>query len=131
MPRISLSVCFLSLALAFSSLAQAQALQSMKAHEKLGVTCQQCHGTDTPTTAPNEKQCLSCHANSSGHYRGAKLDAQGYGVPKVYIESGRNRAAAIHDSHSGLVRCTVCHTAHKAPPKMYCNNCHSFDVRTK
>ncbi len=33
------------------------------------------------------------HANSSGHYRGAKLDAQGYGVPKVYIESGRNRAA--------------------------------------
>lgn len=66
MPRISLSVCFLSLALAFSSLAQAQALQSMKAHEKLGVTCQQCHGTDTPTTAPNEKQCLSCHANSSG-----------------------------------------------------------------
>ena len=71
MPRISLSVCFLSLALAFSSLAQAQALQSMKAHEKLGVTCQQCHGINTPTTAPNEKQCLSCHANSSGHYRGA------------------------------------------------------------
>lgn len=59
MPRISLSVCFLSLALAFSSLAQAQALQSMKAHEKLGVTCQQCHGINTPTTAPNEKQCLS------------------------------------------------------------------------
>jgi len=55
MPRISLSVCFLSLALAFSSLAQAQALQSMKAHEKLGVTCQQCRGINTPTTAPNEK----------------------------------------------------------------------------
>ena len=43
------------LALAFSSLAQAQALQSMKAHEKLGVTCQQCRGINTPTTAPNEK----------------------------------------------------------------------------
>ena len=77
MPRISLSVCFLSLALAFSSLAQAQALQSMKAHEKLGVTCQQCHGINTPTTAPNEKQCLSCHANSSGQLSGSKVGCSG------------------------------------------------------
>lgn len=85
MPRISLSVCFLSLALAFSSLAQAQALQSMKAHEKLGVTCQQCHGINTPTTAPNEKQCLSCHANVRAI--GEQSWCSGYGVPKVYIES--------------------------------------------
>ena len=71
------------------------------------------------------------HANSSGHYRGAKLDAQGYGVPKVYIESGRNRAVRNPRQPLRSRPRTVCHTAHKAPPKMYCNNCHSFDVRTK
>lgn len=122
---------FLAFVLASSSIVCAQGLSSMKAHDKLGVTCEQCHGTKAPMSAPDEKQCLACHANSGGHYRGTKLYASGFGVPKVYMESGRERPAAIHDSHSGPVRCTVCHTAHKAPPKMYCNNCHSFDVKTK
>lgn len=114
-----------------TGVSHAQALQGMKAHQKAAVTCVQCHGTATPKGAPDEKQCLTCHANSGGHYRGTKLDKDGYGVPKIYMESGRERAAAIHDSHSGPVRCTVCHAAHKPAPKMYCNNCHSFDVKTK
>lgn len=126
-----LKICLLSGLLVGAVTVQAQSLQSMKAHDKLGLTCQQCHGTAAPVSAPDEKQCLACHANSGGHYRGAQLDNKGFGVPKLYIESGRERSAAIHDSHSGPVRCTVCHTAHKAPPKMYCNNCHSFDVKTK
>ena len=101
----------------------------MKAQQDKGVTCEACQGTATPTQIAPYENCLKCHANSKGTYKGKNLDSAGHGVEKVYSESGRQRKAAMHDSHSGDIRCTVCHTAHKQPEKLYCNNCHQFDVK--
>ena len=44
-------VLFLAFVFAGSSMVSAQGLSSMKAHDKLGVTCEQCHGTKAPMAA--------------------------------------------------------------------------------
>jgi hypothetical protein len=98
---------------------------SMKAHSKAGLTCESCHQTTNVIDG-----CLKCHANSGGTYRG-QLDKSGNGIEKEYPESGKTRMAATHDSHGGPIRCTVCHASHIEPPKLYCNNCHQFDVKIK
>lgn len=100
-------------------------------HKESGLSCADCHGTDTPTAMPPVSACIKCHDSGDGTYRG-KLDAHGEGVEKEYRESGRIRKMAIHDSHQGPVRCTVCHSTHKKPAEpMHCNRCHKIDVNTK
>lgn len=112
--------------LAFSQTALAKPLTGMKAHTDVGLTCESCHNTTNVVDG-----CLTCHANSDGTYRG-ELDKNGNAVEKDYPEAGKTRKAAIHDSHGGKIRCTVCHTAHQEEPeKLYCNNCHQFDVKIK
>lgn len=112
--------------LVMSGTAMGKPLTAMKAHNDAGLTCESCHNTSNVVDS-----CLTCHANSNGTYRG-ELDKSGNGVEKEYPEAGKTRKAAIHDSHGGPIRCTVCHTAHKdTPEKLYCNNCHQFDVKIK
>ncbi len=108
---------------------------SMKLHEKEGLQCEDCHGEKNPTKADQAKiyaSCLNCHANSDGTYRG-ELDDKGNGIEKEYSESRKTKMAAMHDSHVGKLRCTLCHTSHKAPDNknIYCNYCHQFDVKIK
>lgn len=105
---------------------------SMKQHEKEGVKCVDCHGVDNPEKMASYQNCISCHENSDGTYRG-DLDKNGVGIEKEYPESRKTKMAAMHDSHVGKLRCTLCHTSHKAPDnaKIYCNYCHQFEVKIK
>jgi hypothetical protein len=97
----------------------------MKAHIEQGLDCNDCHETGNVVDS-----CLGCHANSNGTYRG-ELDPKGNGIEKEYPESGKTKMAAIHDSHGGPIRCTVCHTTHIESRPLYCNHCHQFNVKVK
>lgn len=124
---ISALACLLLLC----STAFATDIVATKKHVAADVNCADCHGTDKPTQMPPTEACLDCHkSGNGGYYYGRKVDAKGDGIRKAYNESGRVREMAVHDSHQGQVRCTVCHTVHKEPPKMHCNNCHRMDVKT-
>lgn len=122
----------LTVSAVYAAAASSNPTVSMKAHDAQGVQCVDCHGTKTPTKAPSIDGCLSCHANSDGTYRG-ELDKNGIGIEKSYPESRKTKMAAMHDSHVGKLRCTLCHTSHKMPDSknIYCNNCHQFEVEIK
>lgn len=120
-----LSLCFL-----FSVQVGAQEIVSMKKHVEAGVACESCH-KDGNTKADPSASCIACHATKGEDYYYGEQDAKGNSVTKEYIESKKPRMAAFHDSHGGKIRCTVCHTSHKEPEQLYCNNCHQFEVQIK
>lgn len=113
----------MSVLIAFS--VQAQPLVSMEAHKTAGLECEDCHQSKNVA-----ESCISCHANAEGTYRG-EIDDKGNSIPKEYREAGKTRLAAIHDSHGGNIRCTVCHSSHEPPKQLYCNHCHQFEVNVK
>ena len=77
------------------------------------VTCESCHQTATPTRAPAAAACHACH----GSY--AEL-----------AEATKAVQLNPHQSHEGELPCAECHAVHK-PPTLYCNQCHSFDLKVK
>lgn len=79
-----------------------------KAHSAAKVECTSCHVDGLDKAAP-DKACMSCH----GDYA-AIAKATEKMIPNP------------HASHMGELRCTICHSAHKAP-RVYCNECHTFD----
>lgn len=81
-------------------------------HQKMGATCESCHGKSTPTKDVAIDSCLKCH---EGSY--AKLSEK--------IDNGD---IPFHGSHVGEVKCTECHQGHKSSGLM-CNQCHEFDVK--
>lgn len=103
----------------------ARPIVAMEAHKTTGLECEDCHKNKNVADS-----CIDCHENAEGTYRGA-IDKDGNSIPKEYHEAGKTRLAAIHDSHGGNIRCTVCHTSHEEPKQLYCNNCHQFDVKVK
>lgn len=102
---------------------------SMKAHAENGLVCADCHKTENPEKRAPASSCIECHENKDGTYKGV-LDDKGEPVKKDYNESAGMKSVNMHDSHQGEIRCTVCHTYHKEPA-LYCNECHSFDVKVK
>jgi Zn finger protein HypA/HybF involved in hydrogenase expression len=126
----SIFLVLIALVLLAAPFAGAQQIVSTKKHAGAGVTCVNCHGTNTPKEMASTEACLTCHKSGNGNYYYGQVDAKGDGIEKEYKESGRIRKMAIHDSHQGHVRCTVCHAVHKEPPaKMHCNWCHTIDVK--
>ena len=101
----------------------------MKAHADNSLTCADCHKTENPDKRAPASSCKGCHENQGGTYKGI-LGDDGKPVKKDYSESAGTRNVNIHDSHQGEIRCTACHTYHKEPV-LYCNECHSFDVKVK
>ena len=83
---------------------------SEKLHEQKGIACEGCHRKSQQEPVSPET-CSGCH----GSYQ--KLG-----------ESNKGRFPNPHDSHLGEIRCTLCHHVHKAS-EMYCNRCHSFDLK--
>lgn len=76
--------------------------------------CADCHGAagtlnDTETQA--NIACVSCHGT---------LEDMGKVTNKTEINP--------HQSHLGKINCTACHGGHE-PSAVYCNYCHSFDVK--
>ncbi|TCK59920.1 cytochrome c3 family protein [Seleniivibrio woodruffii] len=116
------AVC-LFFAFAGGASAATKAIVSTLAHKEAGLKCIDCHETDKPTKMPHHSACIKCHDSGSGYYTGEM---------RTYINSGKERKFNMHDSHQGPVRCTVCHTVHKAPnEKMHCNWCHQIEVKVK
>lgn len=120
-----ISLCFF-----FSYQVMAQEIVSMKKHVEMGLECTSCHkdGNMKADVTPN---CIACHATKGDDYYYGERGADGKPVVKEYIESKKARMASFHDSHGGKIRCTVCHTSHKEPEQLYCNNCHQFEVKVK
>ncbi|RJP76579.1 MAG: hypothetical protein C4522_17710 [Desulfobacteraceae bacterium] len=87
-------------------------------HAKQNVTCSGCHGDSLPApgdTIKNER-CLMCH----GSYDALAEKT----VPEIFPD--RNP----HQSHLGVIDCTVCHVAH-GESRAYCLECHQkFVMKT-
>ena len=70
--------------------------------------CATCHQTDTPTTIPDNKTCLTCHGS---------MDA----LVKKTDKYALNPHASPHWGDS--VPCGTCHKQH-SQPIVYCEACH-------
>lgn len=90
------------------------------------LSCQTCHGTNTPTEMADQAACIKCH----GQYKGKV-------VPNADYNPDRNPRRPVievnpHDSHLGDVRCTLCHREHSKSPETACHQCHkNFRLNTK
>ena len=81
-------------------------------HAAHGVSCEQCHGIATPTSAPtSNKACLTCHEHDALVKATAKYD------------DVKHKSQNPHDSHLHGVSCFVCHKNHSASV-LYCDECH-------
>lgn len=117
----AITACFLFALSGAASAANKEIVSTLK-HKEAGVKCIDCHGTNNPKTMPNHSACIKCHDSGNGYYAGEK---------RTYMNGGKPREFNMHNSHVGPVRCTVCHTVHKEPGKIYCNWCHQIDVKAK
>lgn len=99
----------LMLCISITSIAASKEVRG--SHSELG--CSECHGTDSPTKSASQKACKSCH--------GDMTDSP---VITFKDEYDKSYTVSPHDSHAGQLRCTLCHSAHKAT-QLYCNDgCH-------
>lgn len=82
--------------------------------KKQNADCISCHGEtgllDDSETQVNA-ECVKCHGS---------LDDMAAKTAKGEINP--------HKSHLGKINCTSCHGGHE-PSAIYCNNCHSFDLK--
>lgn len=92
---------------------------SAMTHQKQGVTCINCHGTNVPVAKAPVSACLQCHANSKdGRYVGT-------GAKKYAFDGHTTKQINPHVAHLVDLPCTECHKTHVASVN-YCNNCHLF-----
>lgn len=84
-------------------------------HAKMGVTCVQCHKTQTPKEGAKVKNesCFACHQSYEAlAQKTARLDPN------------------PHKTHLGNVRCSDCHLGHEKS-RLMCNDCHKFNLSVK
>ena len=77
-------------------------------HQLKGVTCADCHGITKPAKPPEQKKCLSCHAD----YKRATIQTDKTLPPP-------------HDSHMGDLDCGLCHHQHSRSEN-FCSQCHDW-----
>jgi hypothetical protein len=82
-------------------------------HAQHDIPCDLCHGKPAGEDAGSTGQCLKCHVS----YERVAALTKSKGV-----------SPNPHDSHYGEIRCTLCHRVHK-DSELYCNGCHSFDLK--
>ena len=80
-------------------------------HANRKVTCEECHGLPSPAQKGSAERCIGCHRS----YENATA------LPKTSSKDP-------HNSHLGKISCTVCHKVH-TNSVLYCNNCHTFDLK--
>jgi hypothetical protein len=79
-------------------------------HYAEGVQCQSCHNPFPPTTAPTNKACLACHAETYAR-----------------LVKDTTKISNPHNSHLGEIPCWDCHRGHE-PFKPTCLQCHTDAV---
>ena len=77
-------------------------------HQLNGVTCADCHGIAKPAKPPEQKKCLSCHAE----------------YKKIAIQTDKTLPSP-HDSHMGDLDCGLCHHQH-SKSENFCSQCHEW-----
>jgi len=77
-------------------------------HQLNRVTCAECHGMTKPAKPPEQKKCLSCHAD----------------YKKIVIETDKTLPSP-HDSHMGDLDCGLCHHQH-SKSENFCSQCHGW-----
>ncbi|QAR33290.1 hypothetical protein EP073_07720 [Geovibrio thiophilus] len=93
--------------------AEASDKQINAKHAEAGITCSDCHQTDTPSRSASQQSCRSCHEN---------IDAGENLILKS--ADGKEYSVNPHNAHTGSLRCTICHHIH-SPSELYCNKeCH-------
>lgn len=109
------------LAILSTALSAQQKAPALDKHGKLGVKCNDCHGTNTRATTISNDKCLTCHGGSYAAL--VKASTKNYSLKQGITNP--------HASHTGEVRCTRCHKNHAAST-LYCNDCHSpqFNLQT-
>ena len=77
-------------------------------HQLNGVICADCHGITKPAKPPEQKKCLSCHAD----------------YKKIAIQTDKTLPPP-HDSHMGDLDCGLCHHQH-SKSENFCSQCHEW-----
>jgi len=88
-------------------------------HKEAGLSCSDCHKEKTPSARPSQKVCRDCHSDMT--------DTKS----KVYKDiAGHEVTFNPHYTHTGSMRCTLCHKMHSTS-ELYCNTgCHhKFQVK--
>lgn len=86
-------------------------------HLKNEMTCEDCHLEAEPASAAKQDVCIDCHT-----------DMTEAGPVKFKDDKGHVHEDWVHDSHESPIDCTACHKQH-SPTVLYCNNCHTFDLK--
>ncbi|MDR2400270.1 MAG: cytochrome c3 family protein [Deferribacteraceae bacterium] len=82
-------------------------------HLESGLGCKECHNVDVPDKRAPQAPCIECHSDKSDSASLSLKDSK-----------GNNYNVSIHASHSGQIRCTLCHKIH-GESVLYCNQeCH-------
>ena len=77
-------------------------------HQLNGVICADCHGITEPAKPPEQKKCVSCHAD----------------YKKIIIQTDKTLPPP-HDSHMGDLDCGLCHHQH-SKSENFCSQCHEW-----
>ncbi len=81
-------------------------------HKNAGVTCDQCHRENPPSSPVPTPICFQCH----GSYE------------KLAEQTENTKPHNPHASHEGNLDCETCHHVHK-PSVNYCAKCHTFGFK--
>ncbi|MDR2400828.1 MAG: cytochrome c3 family protein [Deferribacteraceae bacterium] len=104
----------LTVFIAFAAFSADTGKEIRGAHLENGLECADCHETAAPVKRAGQNSCIGCHGDKTDDI-----------VIKVIEDAkGNEYKSAIHTSHAGTMRCTLCHASHQ-PSKLYCNEgCH-------
>jgi hypothetical protein len=82
-----------------------------KHHKIAGVTCADCHESESPVKSASAACCIECH---EGYEKNAELTKETDPNP--------------HEHHEGSLDCLNCHHVHKKSED-YCSKCHSWGYK--
>jgi fumarate reductase flavoprotein subunit len=107
----TVSVIFLLFAAAFGA-SGAQNQKPKVHHADAGLTCADCHETDTPSKGTEEPKCLECHESRD-----------------AVAERTKEQDPNPHFGHEDGLSCNRCHKEHETSI-LFCDDCHQWGYTT-
>jgi fumarate reductase flavoprotein subunit len=80
-------------------------------HEKKGIQCAVCHGTQSVKKSVPKETCIGCH----GSY-------------DILSKKSRIHEAMLSPHFEDGTGCALCHNIHK-PSRLLCGQCHNIDTK--